>query len=91
MHLIKPGPRCQDLEGIHLPSFRFAWKLTKHCRIDFFVFESWQTAEDVMVLPSPVITKPLSHQDSTLASLWRPWATVALQLQAKFSRDLGAG
>jgi hypothetical protein len=51
MHQIKPGLRRQDLEGIHLPSFRFAWKLTKHCRIDFFVFESWQTVEDVMVLP----------------------------------------
>jgi hypothetical protein len=23
---IKPGLRRQDLEGIHLPSFRFAWK-----------------------------------------------------------------
>jgi hypothetical protein len=42
--------------------------------------------------PSSVSTKPLSHQGSTLASLWRPWATVALRLQAKFSsRDLGAG
>jgi hypothetical protein len=27
MHLIKPGLRHQDLEGIHLPSFRFSWKL----------------------------------------------------------------
>jgi hypothetical protein len=26
MHLIKPGLRHQDLEGIHLPSFRFSWK-----------------------------------------------------------------
>jgi hypothetical protein len=51
MHQIKPGLRRQDLECIHLLSFRFAWKLTKHCLIDFFVFESWQTAEDVMVLP----------------------------------------
>jgi hypothetical protein len=51
MHLIKPGLRHQDLEGIHLPSFRFSWKLKKLCRVDFFVFESWQTAEDVMVLP----------------------------------------
>jgi hypothetical protein len=32
--------RRQDLEGIHLPSFRFSWKLKKL----FFVFESWQTA-----------------------------------------------
>jgi phage replication-related protein YjqB (UPF0714/DUF867 family) len=46
---IKPGLRHQDLEGIHLPSFRFSWKLKKLCRVDFF--ESWQTAEDVMVLP----------------------------------------
>jgi hypothetical protein len=23
----------------------------KLCRVDFFVFESWQTAEEVMVLP----------------------------------------
>jgi hypothetical protein len=38
------------LEGIHLPSFRFSWKLKKLCLVDFFVFESWQTAEDVMVL-----------------------------------------
>jgi hypothetical protein len=51
MHLIKPGLQHQDLVGIHLPSFRFSWKLTKLCRVDFFVFESWQTAEDVMVLP----------------------------------------
>jgi hypothetical protein len=51
MHLIKPGLGHQDLEGIHLPSFRFSWKLKKICRVDFFVFESWQTAEDVMVLP----------------------------------------
>jgi hypothetical protein len=49
MHLIKPELRRQDLEGIHLPSFRFFWKLKKLCRVDFFVFESWQT--DVMVLP----------------------------------------
>jgi hypothetical protein len=49
MHLIKPGLRHQDLEGIHLPSFRFSWKLMRLCRVDFFVFESWQTAEDVMV------------------------------------------
>jgi hypothetical protein len=48
MHQIKPGLCSQDLEGIHLPSFRFAWKLTKLCRINIFVFESWQTA-DIMV------------------------------------------
>jgi hypothetical protein len=47
MHLIKPGLRHQDLEGIHLPSFRFSWKLKKLCLVDFFVCESWQTAEDV--------------------------------------------
>jgi hypothetical protein len=51
MHCIKPGLRHQDLEGIHLPSFRFSWKLKKLCRFVFFVFESWQTGEDVMVLP----------------------------------------
>jgi hypothetical protein len=51
MHQIKPGLRHQDLEGIHLPSFRFSWKIKKLCRVDFFVFVSWQTAEDVMVLP----------------------------------------
>jgi hypothetical protein len=44
MHQIKPELRCQDLEGINLPSFRFSWKLKKLCRVDFFVFESWQTA-----------------------------------------------
>jgi hypothetical protein len=27
MHQIKPELRRQDLEGIHLPSFRFSWKL----------------------------------------------------------------
>jgi hypothetical protein len=43
MHIIKPGLRRQDLEGIHLPSFRFSWKLKKLCRVNFFVFESWQT------------------------------------------------
>jgi hypothetical protein len=51
MHLINPGLRHQDLEGIHLPSFRFSWKLKQLCRVDFFVFESWQTTKDVMVLP----------------------------------------
>jgi hypothetical protein len=51
MHLIKPGLRHQDLEGINLPSFRFSWKLKKLCRVDFFFWESWQTAENVMVLP----------------------------------------
>jgi hypothetical protein len=29
MHLIKPGLRHKDLEGIHLPSFKFSWKLKK--------------------------------------------------------------
>jgi hypothetical protein len=33
MHLIKPGLQHQDLEGIHLPSFRFSWKLKKVCRV----------------------------------------------------------
>jgi hypothetical protein len=51
MRQIKPGLRHQDLEGIHLPSFRFSWKLKKLCRFDLFVFESWQTVEYVMVLP----------------------------------------
>jgi hypothetical protein len=36
MHQIKPELRCQDLEGIHLPSFRFSWKLKTLCRVDFF-------------------------------------------------------
>jgi hypothetical protein len=44
MYQIKPELRHQDLEGIHLPSFRFSWKLKKLCRVDCFVFESWQTA-----------------------------------------------
>jgi hypothetical protein len=38
MRQIKPELRRQDLEGIHLPSLTFAWKLTKLCRIDIFVF-----------------------------------------------------
>jgi hypothetical protein len=40
MHQIKPELRRQDLEGIHLPSFRFSWKLKKLCRVDFFVLEA---------------------------------------------------
>jgi hypothetical protein len=44
MHLIKPELRRQDLEDIHLPSFIFSWKLKKLSRVDFLVFESWQTA-----------------------------------------------
>jgi hypothetical protein len=32
MHLIKQVLRHQDLEGIHLPSFKFSWKLKKLCR-----------------------------------------------------------
>jgi hypothetical protein len=47
MHLFKPGLQHQDLEGIDLPSFRFSWKTKKLCRVIFFVFESWQTAEDL--------------------------------------------
>jgi hypothetical protein len=43
MHQIKSELRRQDLDGIHLPSFRFSWKLKKLCRVDFFVFEAWQT------------------------------------------------
>jgi hypothetical protein len=43
MHQIKPEVRRQDLEGIHLPTFRFSWKIKNLCRVDFFVFESWQT------------------------------------------------
>jgi hypothetical protein len=38
MHHIKPELRRQDFEGIHLPSFRFSWKLKKLCRVDFFGF-----------------------------------------------------
>jgi hypothetical protein len=68
MHQIKPELRRQDLEGIHLPSFRFSWKLKKLCRVDFFVFESWQTAEDVMVLPCDfTATSRFSLADSPLA------------------------
>jgi hypothetical protein len=38
-HLIKPELRHQDLDGIHLPSFRFSWKLKKLCRVDgMFLF-----------------------------------------------------
>jgi hypothetical protein len=48
MHLVKPGLRHQDLEG---PSFRFSWKIKKLCLIDFFVFESWQTAEELWLIP----------------------------------------
>jgi hypothetical protein len=40
---IKSELRRQDLEDIHLPTFRFSWKLKKLCQVDFFVFESWQT------------------------------------------------
>jgi hypothetical protein len=68
MHLIKPGLRHQDLEGrpIHLLPFRFSWKLKKLCRVDFFVFESWQTAEDVMVLPCDFTT--VCHDSKTKKS-----------------------
>jgi hypothetical protein len=38
MHQIKPELRRRDLEGIHLPSFRFSWKLKKLSRVDFFCF-----------------------------------------------------
>jgi hypothetical protein len=31
------------LEGIHLPSFRFSWKLKKLSRVDFFCF--WIVAD----------------------------------------------
>jgi hypothetical protein len=63
MHQINPELRRQDLDGIHLPSFRFSWKLKKLCRVDFFVFESWQTAEDVMVLPCDFTT--VCHDSKT--------------------------
>jgi hypothetical protein len=51
MNQINPELRRQDLEGIHLPSFRFSWKLKKLCRVDFFGFESWQTAVNSKVKP----------------------------------------
>jgi hypothetical protein len=54
------------LEGIYLPSFRFSWKLKKLCRVDFFVFESWQTAEDLMVLPCDF--KAVCHVSKTKKS-----------------------
>jgi hypothetical protein len=38
------GTSTSRFGGIHLPSFRFSWKLKKLCRVDVFVFESWQTA-----------------------------------------------
>jgi hypothetical protein len=38
MHLIKPGLRHQDLEGIHLPSFGFSWTLKKLLSSRFFCF-----------------------------------------------------
>jgi hypothetical protein len=37
MHQIKPELRRKDLEDIHLPSFRFSWKIKKLCRVDFFL------------------------------------------------------
>jgi hypothetical protein len=44
MHQIKPGLRRQDLEGIHLPSFKNFLEIKETLSIRFFVFESWQTA-----------------------------------------------
>jgi hypothetical protein len=63
MHQIKPELRRQDLEGtcIHLPSFRFSWKLKKLCRVDFFFFEPWQTA---VKLQGKTITYSAVCQDS---------------------------
>jgi hypothetical protein len=74
MHLIKPALRHQDLEGIHLPSFRFSWKLKKLCRVDFVVFESWPTAEDVWFYlaispPYPLKTNILLKCSLTLTIL----------------------
>jgi hypothetical protein len=40
MHQIKPGLRLQDLEGFHLPSFRFSCKLKETSSIRLFAFES---------------------------------------------------
>jgi hypothetical protein len=64
------------LEGIHLPSFRFSWKLKKLCRVDFFVFESWQTGEGVMVLPC-------NFNIVTLLSIVKPTALLNLFHETK--------
>jgi hypothetical protein len=61
MHQIKPELRRQDLEDIHLPSFRLSWKLKKLCQVDFFVFESWQTA---VKSQSKTITSSAVRHDS---------------------------
>jgi hypothetical protein len=62
MNLIKPGLRHQDLEGIHLPSFRFSWKLKKL---------SWQTAEYVMVLPRSATIQKQKNRFTLTAALSR--------------------
>jgi hypothetical protein len=62
MHQIKPELRRQDLEGIHLPSFRFNWKLKKLCLVDFVVFESWQTA---VKSQGKTITSSACHDSKT--------------------------
>jgi hypothetical protein len=67
MHQIKPKLRRQDLEGIHLPSFRFSWKLNKLCRVDFFVFESWQTA---VKSQGKTITSSAVCHDSKTKKCW---------------------
>jgi hypothetical protein len=68
MHQFKPELRRQDLEGIHLPSFRFSWKLKKLCRVDFVVFESWQTAAKSQ---GKTITSSVVCHDSKTTKLTR--------------------
>jgi hypothetical protein len=63
MHQIKPELRRQDLEGIHLPSFRFSWKLKKLCQFNFFVFESWQTA--VKLQGKTITSSAVCHDSKT--------------------------
>jgi hypothetical protein len=60
MHQMKPELRRQDLDGIHLPSFRFSWKLKKLCRVDFFVFESRQTG--VKSLGKTITSSAVCHE-----------------------------
>jgi hypothetical protein len=71
---IKPELRRQDLEGIHLPaSFRFSWKLKKLCRVDFFVFESWQTAvksQGKTITSSAVCHEMIKKQKNRLNSFF---------------------
>jgi NAD-dependent dihydropyrimidine dehydrogenase PreA subunit len=59
MHQIKPELRRQDL-----PSFKFSWK--KLCRVDIFVFESWQTA--VKSQGKTIMSSAVCHDSKTKKS-----------------------